>query len=87
MRQVAELGSFGWARYRMKDRPVKTCDECRSVYFAETSRMDALCPECSHLLYGYEACEHTFVDGRCSKCYWDGSISEYCRKLKEEGSK
>jgi len=71
----------------MKDRPVKTCDECRSVYFAETSRMDALCPECSHLLYGYEACEHTFVDGRCSKCYWDGSVSEYCRKLKEEGSK
>ncbi len=40
----------------MNDRSVKTCDECESLYFPETSIVDALCPECSHLLYGYESC-------------------------------
>jgi hypothetical protein len=66
----------------MTTRSVKRCDECGSLFFPKTSRMDALCPECSHLLYGYAACLHTFVDGRCSKCHWDGSVSEFCKKLK-----
>jgi hypothetical protein len=42
-----------------------------------------LCPECAHVLYGCEACIHTFDGDRCSKCYWDGSVSEYCKELKE----
>lgn len=68
----------------MTNRPLKTCDECGSLYFADTSRMDSLCPECAHLLYGYEPCVHTFVNGRCSRCHWDGSVSDYGRKLKQE---
>lgn len=64
----------------MSDRPLKTCDECGSLFFPESSRMDALCPECSHLLYGYDPCVHTFVGGRCSKCHWDGAVSDYLRR-------
>src|SRR5882724_10769676 len=67
----------------MNERPLKGCDECGSLFFAETSRMDALCPECAQVLYGHEPCVHAFVGGRCSKCYWDGSVSEYCKTLKE----
>jgi hypothetical protein len=77
--------TFGDARL-MKDRPVKTCDECGSLYFPETSRMGSLCPECSHLLYGYKACDHAFVDARCTKCYWDGTLSDYCKTLKRDGT-
>jgi hypothetical protein len=66
---------------------VNTCDECGSLFFADASRMDRLCPECSRILYGHESCEHTFVSGRCSKCHWDGSVSVYCRKLKGEEAK
>lgn len=32
-----------------------------------------LCPECCHVFYGYENCNHQFENGRCTKCYWDGS--------------
>jgi uncharacterized protein YndB with AHSA1/START domain len=67
----------------MNDRPTKTCDECGSLYFGDSSRMSQLCPECSYLLYGYEPCTHTFVDGRCSQCHWDGSMTPYCQNLKE----
>jgi hypothetical protein len=48
--------------------------------------MAALCPECAHQLYGYDPCAHTFVDGRSSRCHCDGSVSDYCRTLKGEGS-
>ena len=54
----------------------------------ETSRMhDALCPECSFILYVYELCAHTFVDVRYSRCHWDGSLSKFCRILKGEDLK
>jgi hypothetical protein len=67
----------------MGARATKTCDECGSQYYREASRMDSLCPECAHILYGYEPCAHTFIDGRCSRCHWDGSVSDYCRSLKD----
>lgn len=73
--------------HAMTQRYTKTWDECGSLFFSEASRMDSLCPECAHLLYGYESCRHTFVDGRCSSCHWDGSVSEYCRTLKREDSR
>lgn len=79
--------AFGYTTINMKERPTKACDECGSLYFLETSQMDALCPECAHLLYGYPACDHAFLAGRCTKCHWDGSVSDYCRKLKREGAK
>jgi DNA-directed RNA polymerase subunit RPC12/RpoP len=60
---------------------IKLCDECGSDYFADTSKMGALCPECSHHLYGYPNCDHAFVEGRCSRCGWDGSRSKYIRGL------
>ena len=64
----------------MGETLTKKCDECGSDYFAHTSKMDSLCPECAHLLYGYENCEHSFDTRRCSKCGWDGSRSDYIRK-------
>ncbi len=66
----------------MKDRDKSTrpCDECGSLYFTDSSTMAALCPECSNRLYGHPRCEHLFVDGRCTKCFWDGSISAYLKK-------
>lgn len=67
---------------KMENQTVKLCDECESFFFLETSQMAGLCPECSFLLYGYENCQHIFVEDRCSKCYWDGSLSEFCKSLK-----
>jgi hypothetical protein len=60
----------------------KKCDECGSLYYRETSKMESLCPECSHWLYGYKPCEHDFYEGHCNKCHWDGSVSEYIKNLK-----
>lgn len=65
-----------------ENQTVKTCDECGSSFFPKVSRMVGLCPECSHLIYGYENCRHIFTDGRCSICHWDGSISDFSKKLK-----
>ena len=59
----------------------RCCDECGSDYFAASSQMASLCPECSHRLHGYPACVHEFAGGRCSRCGWDGSVSAYLRKL------
>lgn len=66
----------------MEEKSRKVCDECGSQYYSATSRMDKLCPECSHQLYGYPPCEHFLEDGRCTKCYWDGSDSDYLKRLK-----
>lgn len=66
----------------MPDQQVKTCDECKSLHFADSSHMDALCPECASLLYGYAPCSHRFENGRCLRCHWDGSVSEFCLTLK-----
>jgi hypothetical protein len=57
----------------------RTCDECRSDYFAERSTMASLCPECAHRLYGYPRCAHVFIDGRCRICHWDGSTSDFAK--------
>jgi hypothetical protein len=58
------------------------CDECLSLYYRSTSQMEALCPECAHVLYGYPQCEHDFKNGRCTKCYWDGSVSKHINEIK-----
>jgi predicted RNA-binding Zn-ribbon protein involved in translation (DUF1610 family) len=60
------------------------CDECGSEYYKSTSKMTNLCPECSHFLYGYINCDHNFERGRCLKCFWDGSVSDYIKHLKKE---
>ena len=56
------------------------CDECGSNFYKKSSKMAALCPECSHILYGYEPCKHDMLNGKCTMCYWDGSVSEYIKK-------
>ena len=60
------------------------CKECESDYYADTSKMTNLCPECAHILYGYENCTHYFESGRCIHCFWDGSSSNYLKKLKDK---
>ena len=66
------------------NRNINTCDECNSEYYSDSSEMTSLCPECSHILYGYENCEHQFETGRCIKCFWNGKESEYIHKLKDK---
>ena len=67
-----------------QDLDTKVCDECKSEYYADSSKMRNLCPECSHILYGHENCDHQFVNGRCLKCFWNGNASEYIKKLKDQ---
>jgi len=62
-------------------RKTEVCDECQSLYYADSSQMSKLCPECASILYEYENCAHTFQDSRCTKCYWDGSVSKYIEGL------
>ena len=62
--------------------PTKRCDECESPFFAPSSRMDGLCPECAHHLYGYSNCSHVFVSDACELCGWDGSVSTFVQSLK-----
>lgn len=62
----------------------RRCDECGSMFFAQTSRMDGLCPECAHHLYGEVNCTHRFANGHCAHCGWDGSRSDYVRSLIEK---
>ena len=66
------------------NKNVKMCDECGSEYLASTSKMASLCPECAHVLYGYENCDHVFKDGKCTLCLWDGSRSDYIKTLKQD---
>ena len=63
---------------------IRTCDECGSAFLASASQMASLCPECAHILYGYPNCEHVFRGGKCVKCLWNGSRSEYLRLLLDE---
>lgn len=65
------------------DRNIKTCDECKSEFYENSSLMQNLCPECSHIIYYYENCEHVFKNDRCVKCFWNGNSSDYLRNLKE----
>lgn len=62
----------------------KQCDECGSLFYISAYLMDALCPACAHVLYGYAQCAHRFVKGRCGQCYWDGAESSYVQKIKAE---
>lgn len=61
----------------MNNKIIKICDECESQYFADSSKMANLCPECAALLYGYENCQHQFENGRCLYCYWNGNSSPF----------
>jgi len=65
----------------MNVKETQSCSECESLYYKDRSAMAALCPECAYLLYGYKICEHQFENGRCLKCFWDGSRSDYIKKL------
>jgi len=62
-------------------REIRICEECESKYYADTSKMMKLCPECSHYLYGHPNCDHDFRRGRCSKCHWSGKTSKYIISL------
>ena len=46
--------------------------------------MENLCPECAHILYGYENCKHEFINKHCKKCYWNGNFSDYTNQLKSK---
>lgn len=63
------------------------CDECGSPFIAQTSTMASLCPECAHHLYGTTACPHTFANGRCTRCGWNGAVSAYVTRVKSQTPK
>jgi predicted nucleic acid-binding Zn-ribbon protein len=65
-------------------KPTKLCDECGSLFYAVASEMESLCPECAHNLYAYKNCDHEIVNGRCTKCYWDGSVSKFTTDIKKK---
>lgn len=62
-------------------KEIKRCDDCFSLYYADTSPMANLCPDCSHQLYDYPNCEHQMEQGRCIKCYWGGMDEDYINKI------
>ncbi|WP_024469583.1 hypothetical protein [Treponema pedis] len=66
-------------------KTVKICDECGSPFLVSSSKMDALCPNCAHILYGYPNCNHIFKDGKCIKCLYNKNASGYIKKLFNEG--
>ena len=69
---------------KAEDRELAVCDECGSLFFRDSSQMMSLCPECAGILYGSPPCEHSFLEGRCRHCYWDGSRSKYILSLIEQ---
>ncbi len=68
----------------MENIKTKICVECGSEYLANSSKMSELCPECASVLYGYKNCNHIFENGKCIKCLWDGSRSNYIKHLLED---
>lgn len=68
----------------MKETEIAICAECGSGFLKSTSKMEKLCPECAHILYGCPKCEHIFKNGRCMYCLWDGSQSEYIKFLNSD---
>jgi predicted RNA-binding Zn-ribbon protein involved in translation (DUF1610 family) len=64
------------------NRQTNICAECGSDYFIGTSFMSSLCPECSHVLYGYKNCDHHFQNGRCVNCFWNGNTTDYVSEIK-----
>lgn len=73
---------ISYNKQNMEEKATKTCDECKSLFYNEISKMSSLCPECSHILYDKTNCEHEFKNARCSKCYWDGSTTPYVEEEK-----
>lgn len=65
----------------MNENEIITCDECGSEFLKAASKMLHLCPECSHILYGYPSCNHIFENGKCIYCYWNGKRSSYIKKM------
>lgn len=65
-------------------REKRTCDECKSPYFIDSSEMMSLCPDCAYKLYGYPNCPHEFEKGYCKKCGWNGQTSEYLKSLEKK---
>ncbi len=58
-------------------RTMRRCTVCQSLFFADSSVMTELCPECAHQLYDHARCDHEFRGDRCIVCFWDGTESEY----------
>jgi hypothetical protein len=81
---VAYLDEQNEADAECERRDVAVCDGCGSEYLASSSKMASLCPECAHVLYGYEKCNHVFKDGKCVLCLWDGSRSTYIAQTESE---
>lgn len=70
------------------NKELTTCKECKSEYFTATSKMEKLCPNCAHFLYGYERCYHRFENGeRCTKCHWNGNVSEFVTSIIKRNKK
>ena len=65
----------------MNNSEVAICTECGSKFLKSKSEMKEVCPECSSILYGCENCKHIFQNGKCIKCLWDGSRSDYIKLL------
>lgn len=63
----------------MDEKEIIICDECGSEFLKTTSKMNRLCPECAHILYGYPNCNHVFKNGKCIYCFWSGKKSEYIK--------
>ena len=61
----------------MNDKKTAVCAECGSKFLISASKMKSLCPECAHILYGYENCNHAIRNGICIKCLWNGKRSDY----------
>ena len=68
----------------MNDIEIRICVECGSQFLKSKSKMKNLCPECASILYGYENCKHIFKNGRCIKCFWNGSRSDYIKLLSDK---
>ena len=66
------------------EKESRKCAECESDYYADSSQMMELCPECSHYLYGYPNCAHQMNNGRCVRCFWDGSSTAFIDGIKLE---
>lgn len=65
------------------EKEIAVCNECGSEYYAGSSIMKSICPECAHALYGYPNCSHVFDNGRCMLCYWDGRKSKFVEGLEK----
>ena len=63
---------------------LQVCDECGSPFVAEASPMASLCAECAHQIYATPPCDHTFAEGRCTRCGWNGKVSAYVENLKQK---